>query len=636
MSLFIELKKRNVFRVGLAYLVSSWVIAQVAGLVLDSIKAPDWVMQALLLMLGLGFIVALIIAWAYELTPEGIKKEKDVVRDDSVVNITSKKLNYITLFAAIAVLVMFVYQQMHPVLVNQANKPNTVIKDAKNSTHPENLTNDNLIQKQVTSEDSVQSIAVLPFVDMSQAGDQEYFADGISEEILNVLVRIPKLKVAGRTSSFSFKGKDQDLRTIGKSLSVNHILEGSIRRSKTKLRITVQLIRSDDGFHLWSETYDREMADIFDIQDEIAKKVAEELTISLGLNTRINKHQRTDDLLVYENYLKAKQLYLLRGRKNLEEALKLLDEVTKRDPDFAPAWTSIALIYGVYSSYTTYEEQVANYKQWNIQGKNAAQQALTLDPDSSEAHAALGRIVFSESDYIESFKQSDRALELSPNNPVILDLISQNSLEVGYFQEAQQLSIKAIAIDPLVAMYRITLGRIYKKLGDNEKAIANLEKGIELDPSLPVSYNYLLDIYTNPDDFDKILPLLNRGIKNGAIPADTLEKHPEFLVFNANKSLWTDKQAVKKLLRITKNSWTKYVCISILKDTEALLDSLENSSWNKPYRTELNLFYENYPGLYANKHWKEQIRKDGLLALWQSRGFPAQCNAIGEDDFQCE
>ena len=170
---------------------------------------------------------------------------------------------------------------------------------------------------------------------------------------------------------------------------------------------------------------------------------------------------------------------LLRGRKNLEEALKLLNEVTKRDPDFAPAWTNIALIYGVYSSYTTNEEQLANYKQWNTQGKNAAQKALTLDPDSAEAHAALSRIVFSESEYIESFKQSDRALVLSPNNPVILDLISQNSLEVGYFQYAKQLSINAIAIDPLVAMYRITLGRIYIRLGENEKAIANLEKGIE-------------------------------------------------------------------------------------------------------------------------------------------------------------
>ena len=208
MSLFNELKKRNVFRVGLAYVISAWVIAQVVDLVLDGIKAPDWVMQALLLGLGLGFIAALIIAWAYELTPEGIKREKDVVRDDSITNITAKKLDYITLFAALGVLAIFVYQQLNPAFVNQVveDKP---IKTESSINHAKDKRADPTLPKaQTPIETSNKSIAILPFVNMSNDPSQEYFSDGITEEILNVLVKNNQLLVAARTSAFAYKGKN--------------------------------------------------------------------------------------------------------------------------------------------------------------------------------------------------------------------------------------------------------------------------------------------------------------------------------------------------------------------------------------------------------------------------------------------
>ncbi len=358
MSLFSELKRRNVFRVGLAYTISAWVIAQVASLVLSSFKAPDWVMQALLLFLGLGFIVAILISWAYELTPDGLKRDAEVSSDASIADHTAKKLNYITLFAALTVLCLFIYQQINPSRTN--------VSDATLSSE-NGLTNNNKIEN---------SIAVLPFADMSRERDQEYFADGISEEILNVIVRIPLLKVAGRTSSFSFKGKNEDLRVIGESLGVNHILEGSVRRSNTTLRITAQLIRSIDGFHLWSETYDREIADIFDIQDEIAQKVADQLVISMGLQLKTKAQNRTADLVVYEDYLKAKQLFEKRGRENLDNALALLNEASTRDPNYAPAWTLKALIFNVYNAYVEGEERWENADKWHAESKYAAQKAL--------------------------------------------------------------------------------------------------------------------------------------------------------------------------------------------------------------------------------------------------------------------
>ena len=192
------------------------------------------------------------------------------------------------------------------------------------------------------------SIAVLPFTDLSEAGDQEFFSDGISEEILNVLVRIPDLKVAGRTSSFSFKGKNADLREIGATLGVSHLLEGSVRRSGARLRITAQLIRSDDGFHLWSETFDREQTDIFEIQDEIARAIADQLALSLGLDDGPIIPDRTDDIVAYENYLRAEQLYFKRGKENLEIAALMLGEVIARDPDYAPAWSALSgVLYGL-------------------------------------------------------------------------------------------------------------------------------------------------------------------------------------------------------------------------------------------------------------------------------------------------
>ena len=232
----------------------------------------------------------------------------------------------------------------------------------------------------------------MPFADLSAAGDQEFFADGISEEILNVLVRIPNLKVAGRTSSFAFKGRNEDLRNIGAALGVNHVLEGSVRRSGDRLRITAQLIRGADGFHLWSQTFDRELTDIFEIQDEIARAVADRLALSLGLagEQKSIVTNRTDDLIAYEKYLRARQLIKMRGKDNLDRALLLLMEAAARDPAFAPAWSSIAKVYAVYEAYNDrFGKRGAHHQHWRAISKSAAERALRLDPKSAEAEAQV-------------------------------------------------------------------------------------------------------------------------------------------------------------------------------------------------------------------------------------------------------
>ena len=336
MSLFNELKRRNVFRVGLAYLVTAWVIAQVASLVLTSIKAPDWVMQALLLVLGLGFVIALIIAWAYELTPEGIKKEKDVVRDESITNITAKKLDYITLAAAVGVLGLFGYHQMNP---PQAIAPVQAVES--------NL---------VSTEDTIDaaSIAVLPFVDLSPDKDQAYFSDGISEELLNVLVRVDGLTVASRTSSFGFKGQESlGIPTIAKKLNVRHVLEGSVRKSGEAIRITAQLIDAQTDAHLWSETFDRQLTaeNIFAIQDEISSAIVMQLREKLGANIgeNLSVEVLTSDLQAYDLYLQARPMVQLRS--GLVEADKLLVQALEQDPNFVETWELRAETYTVIDWY---------------------------------------------------------------------------------------------------------------------------------------------------------------------------------------------------------------------------------------------------------------------------------------------
>ena len=250
-ALFSELKRRNVFRVGIAYAIVSWVLLQFTDVISPILDIPDWAPKLVFLLLALGFLPALIIAWAFELTPEGIKKEKDVDRSTSIATTTRRKLDYVIIgVLAVGIVIL---------LVDKFSQPTG--SPASDATEL--------------------SIAVLPFVNMSSDPEQEFFSDGITEEILNALAAVRQLKVAGRTSSFAFKGQNEDLRRIGDTLGVGHILEGSVRRSGSKVRIAAQLIQVDDGFHVWSDTYDRELTDIFAIQDEIAAAIIRQLKATL-------------------------------------------------------------------------------------------------------------------------------------------------------------------------------------------------------------------------------------------------------------------------------------------------------------------------------------------------------------------
>jgi len=384
MSLFEELKRRNVFRVGAAYTVIAWLLLQVADIVIDNVGAPEWVIQIFMLALLMGLPLALFFAWAFELTPEGLKKEKDVDRTQSITQVTGRKLDF-TIIALLTIgLVYFLWESRF------SDQPtDSEVVSAQTPIQSEALEAADVEAAEDTAAPSAvipqKSIAVLPFVNMSDDAGNEYFSDGISEEILNALAKVRELKVAGRTSSFAFKGQNQDLRQIGETLGVKHILEGSVRKAGNQVRITAQLIKVDDGFHLWSDSYDRELDNIFTIQDEIASAILVQLKAHLmdgesAVSTPV-------DTQAYELYLLARQRVYERTAASIRMAIERLDEAFAIDDSYAPAYAlkGIAVILMSEDNYGDLHSQRSKEESRPLLDK-----ALELDSGSAEALAGTG------------------------------------------------------------------------------------------------------------------------------------------------------------------------------------------------------------------------------------------------------
>jgi TolB-like protein len=457
--LFDELKRRNVFRVAVAYIISTWLILQVADVVLGNIEAPSWVFSVFLLALSLGFFPVLFFSWAYELTPEGLKKESDVDRDSSITPQTGKKLNVITIIMLLAVVGFVLFERT---MLKTPDEPMPVAAERTEMASAE-ITATAVDEK---------SIAVLAFDDLSATGDQAFFAEGLSEELLNVLAQTPGLKVAGRTSSFAFKGKDTDLREIGEILNVAHILEGSVRKAGNRIRVTAQLIKASDGFHLLSKTYDRDLDDIFAVQDELAALIGEALHTELSGTDAIPAVTPTV-LAAFDLYLVARQRIRTRNPELMFEAMEMLDEALEIDPDYAPALAQRALAVFLLSDSPGAYGDIPE-AQALAEARRLLDRALAIDPRLAEAHAVLGLIqtdgVGNDDDAIASLRT---ALEINPN------------LESAKLWLANALT----DIDEMQALY---------------------EEVILRDPMYTPAFNNLIQSYAGTSDFDSADALITR------------------------------------------------------------------------------------------------------------------------------
>jgi len=458
MSFFNELKRRNVFRVGIAYVVVAWLLLQVSDVILNNVEAPSWVFDVILLLIAIGFPLILLFAWAFELTPEGLKRESEVDRSQSITHQTGQKLNYTIIAVMALALAYFAYDKF----VAPGSRDATPAEAAQESdVQPP-------IDEPVVEEEK--SIAVLPFVNMSSDPEQDYFADGISEEILNTLAKVSELKVAGRTSSFAFKGKNQDLLEIGKVLRVNHILEGSVRKSGNRVRITAQLIKVDDGFHMWSETWDRELDDIFVIQDDISAAILAQLKTQL-LGERVVSVKT--DTKAYELYLLAKQRIYERNQASLEMAEKLLTEATTIDPEFAPAFAQLGITYNLVGEdgYGTLPVDVAREK-----SKLNLDRALQLDPDNAEALAGMGLYALDyELDYEKAIDLLRQAVAINPNLTNASTWLATALDTIGELRAGLALREQIFARDPLHPPTFGNLEQSYAAMGQPEKALEMLD-----------------------------------------------------------------------------------------------------------------------------------------------------------------
>jgi TolB-like protein len=608
MAIFDELRRRNVFRVAAAYLVISWLLMQVADTLAPALHLPESVNSAVLFFLILGFPLALFFAWAFELTPEGLKREKDVEREHSITRLTGRKLDRFINICLAAALGYFAYDRF----VSPAPG-----RGETSESSPHDI---------VASKAPRQSIAVLPFVNMSGDPDNEYFSDGLSEEILNLLARIPDLKVIGRTSSFAFKGKNEDLRAIGEALDVVTVLEGLVRKSGDRVRITAQLIDVADGSHIWSDTYDRTMVDIFAIQDDVAGAIVE--TLQLHISSSPSRGRPTDNTEAYALFLKARSqmnaYQTLAARDTLQAAIAL-------DPQFAEAFELLAVCF------------------WNLAGAavksgegqqltfEAAGRALALDPDLAMARALYKSADIQNYSWLGEIVAVERVIREQPGNVDALDILAYDLLEAGYLEEAERIAARFVELDPLSIAANWRYQDALRGLGRHEEADEQLQN---IDALAPRQVDWIFGVrrlLKGQDDeaaayFESALEQQEipdtswvRGLLKGARDPATGQSWLDQRIPEIVASQPEDRQF--DLWRVLVSYYLLFGYVDRYFEIIQSLD-LTSSTWtDADFLVYVGTLNRNL-GFTAHPKYVEVAESIGLFELWDQRGAPDFCENI--------
>jgi len=474
MSLFHELSRRNVFRVAAAYLVLSWLLLQVGQLLFEVMGLPEWAPRIVLGVLILGFPIAVVFAWVYELTPEGIRRESEIDRSTSITPHTGRKLDYVTLAALLGVVVFVLIhrertREASPVAASKPVAVEAAAEAMPSSPEP--------------AAAAALSIAVLPFANLSADAENEYFADGVAEEILNLIAKTPDLRVISRSSAFSFKGRNVPIPEVAEELGVNHVLEGSVRRAGDRVRVTAQLIRVANDAHLWSETYDRTLDDIFAVQDEIATAIAEALQVELGI-------ARTDapGVDAYELTLKGRARVGRRTAEGIEDAIHLFRRAVELEPDYAEAQGQLAMAYVL--RYTWYSRLESGDDLERVE--EAAERGLALDENNVPALVALAIHRYQNWEFEASDMLFRRALAANPNSVQANNWYGDFLTIVDRSDEAVIYEKKAVQLDPLLAVHRHNECMALALDQRIDEAVVACKKAWELDPDFPYRQQALL------------------------------------------------------------------------------------------------------------------------------------------------
>jgi adenylate cyclase len=463
-SLFTELKRRNVYKVAVAYAVVGWLAIQVTATIVPALHLPDGLTSAAVVLILVGFPVSLVIAWAFEMTPEGMKRTADVSPNEVLPRWSRRKFVAFVVGASVIAAALLAYQ-----LFKSATAPAT---------------------DQIAATKSIpqKSIAVLPFLNLSADKNDEYLSDGMTEELLNVLTKVKSLHVPGRSSSFAFKGKNEDdiFRKIGEQLHVNTVLEGSVRKAGDKLRITAQLVNVADGYHLWSETYDRDMKDILAMESDVARRVVEALQVQLGVDEeRAFAKKPTENPEAHRLYLLGRYHFAKFTRAGWTNAIHYFEQALQVDPNFALAYCGLADTYGWAGG-----QLMPGREAW-AKEMELAQKALDLDPNLAEAHLSMGTALFSALGPHASEKELDRAVELNPNLALIYDQYGWTFSEMGRFDDAIAAEKKALQLDPLNTFLNTDLAFFLYWAHRYEEATTQIRKTLELDSNNAFAHSIL-------------------------------------------------------------------------------------------------------------------------------------------------
>src|SRR2546423_2719538 len=510
---FSELKRRNVYKVAIAYAVVAWLLIQIATQVFPFFEVPNWAVRLVVLLLIIGFPIALILAWAFELTPEGIKRTDVVSPEQSNRARTGKTLNLAIITTLVLVIGLLIVDRFR--------------------------------QRSAPVPSAEKSIAVLPFVDLSQAKDQEYFCDGISEELLDALSKIEGLRVVARTSSFSFKGKNADAVEIAQKLNVQNILEGSLRREGNRIRITAQLVNAHDGFHIWSDTFEHELGGVFAVQDEITRSIVDALKIKFAVTLPPRTGQNTE---AYDLYLQGLYLSNKSDEENLRKSLNLFQHALDKDPTLSRAWVGIAKAWfwladayvkpleayqAVESAATkalelnendadahAYLSEAKRVLHWDWKtAERELQRALEIDPNSATAHLMFTNHRACSGDLAGGQMELDEAERLDPLSPITSDYQAIVFLYSDRLDDAVGAAKRTLTLDPNYNYQEPTLARIYREQGKLEDALAlylKAQQGTdEPDAGLAIAYAWLGRITEAQRMLQQLIDKANRGYVAG-------------------------------------------------------------------------------------------------------------------------
>jgi len=555
-SFFAELKRRNVYKVAVAYAVVGWLIAQITTQIFPFLEIPNWIVRLVIVLIAIGFPIALVIAWAFEATPQGIQRTE--VADTMPATAGQKKHAWIFVVfvgAALSISLFFIGRYIGR---NNAGAPELPAK----------------------------SIAVLPFDNLSRDPDNAYFAEGVQDEILTRLAKVADLKVISRTSTQRFKSAPDNLPQIAKQLGVMHILEGSVQKANDQVRVNVQLINAMSDAHLWADTYDRKLTDIFAVESDIAKTIADTLQAKItGSEKQMMTAQPTSNTEAYELYHKGRSLWEKRSGDNIPKAIAFYKQAIERDPNYALAYAGLASAYIILPFWAGADRLDAYSK-----AEDAALKALHLDSNLAEGHLALGKVYFWKIDLAASLREYQRATELKPNDAGAHHWLGNDALAaLGRFEEAIAEVKHAVELDPLSPVINTDLGTTFYYAHRYDESARQLRKTLEIDPTFFYAY------------FNLGIALQAKGDLSGAISE-----------YEKAKQL-SDNTFVSTLCAQAKaHAGDKDAALRMLSDLDKISQNLEVLGY---YRALLYLSLNNRGEAL---HWLEQGLKerDGADISW--------------------